>query len=224
MAIQVSQKSLRKGILGCGCLGILSGVGMGIVGIVLILLGLFGDKPSQAVAVTSVGKTYEIHDRHVTGINDEIVLKLTLTGKSGYLERGRTVKRRHSLAFTIPLNLKVFDANSGKLLHEHTQMLGYDRKKRGNPEDCVYLATITTVNIPIPELGHVGDVRYELTLDENKDYEFTLQKASFQLMKRDAGFYDKLLLGPSITWLAVSILLAAFSILIVRFLMGRNKS
>jgi hypothetical protein len=197
---------------------------MAIVGMVLILLGLFAAKPSQDIAVTSLGKTYKIHDRHVTGTNDEIVLKLTMTGKSSYRERGRSGSKRTSLAFTIPLNLKVFDASSGELLHEHSQLLGYDRKKRGKPIDGWHFATMNAAHIPIPQLGRARDVRYELTLDENKDYEFSLQKASFQLMKRDAGSYDKLPLGMSIIWLAVSTFLAAFSILIIWFFMGKTKA
>ncbi len=229
MADSLTKKSSRKNILGCGCLVGLLSVGMAIVGGVLVLLGLFFDKPSKEVDVTSFAKTHEIHARHEAGVKNEVVLKLTLTGKSGYWERSNTGRRGRSdqdlkLAYTIPLKLKVFDANSGTLLHEHTQLLGYDRKTSGDPKDGGFIATVKTEHITLPDLKHAGDVRYELTLDENKDYDFTLEKASFQIRKREAGYIDKLASGLSIVWLAVPTGLAAASILLFGLLYGRRKT
>ena len=180
----------------------------------------------KKMKVTSLGKTYSFTQTVPSAHRNWIRVELSVSGQYSYSSRKDYGDRRiqRSLAFSVPVKVLISSANSGEVIDTQEGLLGYDRSKSPAPKKEVFLGTSTRKDFAIPEECQGENMKFEITLEENTDYDFTFQSGTIHLKTDASGASSRDALGLQMVMAVVPMMFIAFLIIITGLLVGRKNT
>ena len=211
-----------------GCTIVFFCMGLTVVGVLLMIIF----KPDVAVKEVKLNPqetTQVLVDNVSPDTFNMVVVELYLLGKRYHVRTHtspgsgssrRTTSRTNHLAYRVPITVKIIRVRDGAVILEHDHIFeidDFEKSQLSNKKLEFEELGVTVRNYPdVPEIDQEEELRVELTIHKDTDYESRVQTGKLVLEKKGKSF--GMSIGIMIVIFSALVGTLVTTILVVKFL------